>query len=100
MLDALRAELKRPGTIIAVALAALGISVGLAVAVYFYEKGRRVGQVAYQVDQVQVFDRERVAPIPLTLFDSEGHKITNNVYAANLAVWNTGNAEIKKEDVR
>jgi hypothetical protein len=34
------------------------------------------------------------------LLDSAGRPIDNNVYAANITIWNSGNAEVKKEDVR
>jgi hypothetical protein len=38
--------------------------------------------------------------LPLKVLDSKGDVITENVFAANVAVWNTGNAEIPKGAVR
>jgi hypothetical protein len=71
------------------------------------------------VEQVQVFDQTRIASQPsktatkpaqpaaepnvsrpLTVRDREGNVVDQNVYAANIKVWNSGRREIKKDDVR
>ena len=93
-------ELKRPATAIAVALAFLGLISGGLVSWYFYVKSEKAGRIALLVDQVQVFDKARLGQVPLRVVDSTGSIITENVFAANVTIWNAGNAEIKKTDVR
>ena len=89
-------ELRRPAT----ALWAIGIIISIIIALYFYKKAERVGQIVIDVEQIQIFDRTRSGVVPLTVLDSAGHTIDNNVYAASITIWNSGNAEVKKEDVR
>ena len=106
MLDAIREELKRPATAVAVEIAVIFAVIGFGVSLYFYYKGIRVGQVSYYVEQVQVFDRKRVTSpgsvtaFPLTVLDAHGQPIEDNVYAASVTIWNSGNAEIKRDDLR
>src|SRR5262245_4057542 len=106
MLDTIRDELKRPATAVAVGIAVIFAIVGFGVSLSFSYKGLRVGEVSYYVDQVQMFDRKRVlspgsvGTFPLTVIDAHGQPIEENVYAASVTIWNSGNAEIQKEDVR
>lgn len=106
MLDAIREELKRPATAVAVGIAVIFAVIAFGVSLYFYYKGIRVGQVSYYAEQVQVFDRKRVTSpgsvtaFPLTVLDAHGQPIEDNVYAASVTIWNSGNAEIRKDDVR
>jgi hypothetical protein len=89
-------ELKRPAT----ALWVIGIIISIITAVYFYKKSEKFGQISMDMEQIQVFDKTRGGVVPLTVLDSAGRAIENNVYAASLTIWNSGNAEVKKEDVR
>jgi len=53
-----------------------------------------------------VFDRKRVTSpgsvtaFPLTVLDAHGQPIEDNVYAASVTIWNSGNPEIKRDDLR
>jgi hypothetical protein len=98
--DRLWDELRRPSTAVAIGFCVISIIAGVVTSLYFYEKGRMVGQVAFQVEQVQVFDKTRGGVLPLTVIDSVGRVVENNVYAANVTIWNSGSGEIKAEDVR
>ena len=98
--DRLWNELRRPSTAVAIGLLVISVVAGVITSLYFYEKGRMVGQVAFQVEQVQVFDKTRGGVLPLTVLDSAGRVVENNVYAANVTIWNSGSGEIKAADVR
>jgi hypothetical protein len=93
-------EIKRPATAIAIALTILSVVVGTLTSLYFYQKGEKHAEIAIKVDQVQVFDKAHVGIAPLTVQDATGNSIDNNIYAASIIIWNSGNAEIKKEDIR
>ena len=47
MLDAIREELKRPATAVAVGIAVIFAVIGFGVSLYLYYKGIRVDQVSY-----------------------------------------------------
>jgi hypothetical protein len=89
-------ELKRPATTLWV----IGIIISIMIALYFYKKGEKFGQIAIDVEQIQVFDKTRSGVVPLTVLDSAGRAIDNNVYATSVTIWNSGNSEVKKDDVR
>jgi hypothetical protein len=93
-------ELRKPGNIIAIVIGAVGVIAGLLTGLYFYYQSEKAGQITMRVDQVQVFDKNRVDQLPLKIIDATGHLINENVFAANVAVWNSGNAEITKGAVR
>jgi hypothetical protein len=93
-------ELRKPGNIIAIVIGAVGVIAGLLTGLYFYYQSEKAGQITMRVDQVQVFDKNRVGQLPLKIIDATGHLINENVFAANVAVWNSGNAEITKGAVR
>jgi hypothetical protein len=93
-------ELQRPATVIAIALAVLSTIAGILFSLYFYHKGEKRSEIAFKVDQVQIFDKNHVGVVPLTLRDGNGNVIDNNIYAASVTIWNYGNTEIRKEDVR
>jgi hypothetical protein len=93
-------ELQRPATLVAIALALVSILTGTLISYYFYNKSEKVGEIALLVQQVQVFDKERMGELPLHVVDATGHIITDNVFAANITIWNSGTAEIKKSDIR
>jgi hypothetical protein len=93
-------EIKRPATEIAITLALISTFVGIFVSLYLYHRGERHPEIAFTVEQVQVFDKAHVGAAPLTILDAEGHAIENNIFAASIVIWNNGNTEIKKEEVR
>lgn len=93
-------ELKRPATAVAIALAILSTTVGLAVSLYLYYKSERGPEIAIKVEQVQLFDKNHVGSVPLTVHDQAGNVIDENIYVASATIWNEGNTEIRKEDVR
>jgi hypothetical protein len=86
----------RPVNLIFLVLALLGIFASW----YFYNKSEKTGQLVVLVDQVQVFDKERLGQLPLRVLDANGRVITDNVFAASVTIWNAGTAEIRKADVR
>jgi hypothetical protein len=49
-----REELRRPANVIAIVIGIIGILAGLLIALYFYYKSERVGEITMRVDQVQV----------------------------------------------
>jgi hypothetical protein len=93
-------EIKRPATAIAITLALISTVAGIFVSLYLYHRGERHPEIAFTVEQVQVFDKAHVGAAPLTILDAEGHAIENNIFAASIIIWNNGNTEIKKEEVR
>jgi hypothetical protein len=93
-------ELKRPATAIAIALAVLSTIIGIIASLYLYHKGEKRAEIAFAVEQVQVFDKNHVGVVPLTVHDEASNVIDNNIYAASVTIWNYGNTEIQKEDVR
>jgi hypothetical protein len=104
----LQTELAKPATIVGAAFAVIGLVGGY----YFFLLSEKVGRISFMVEQVQVFDQTRIAPNqsktladaivdrPLTVHDRHGNVINENVYAANIKIWNSGRREIKKDDVR
>jgi len=105
MFEGLKSEMRRPATTVAVAIAVLGVVAGIATSLYFYYLSVRQGKVSYQVEQVQVFDQsslgEKPAAVrPLYVVDEHGNKINDNIYAAKIKIWNSGNDEVKRENVR
>jgi len=61
---------------------------------------------AYFIEQIQIYDNSSTGRTkgnsagPLTVLDSHGRKIDKNVYAATITIWNDGNSEIRRDDVR
>jgi hypothetical protein len=94
------AELKKPANVIGIILAIIGIFAGAITGLYFYRKGEKAGRMAMYVEQIQVIDKTKLGGTPLRILDKSGNAIEDNVYVASVTVWNSGNAEIKQEDVR
>jgi hypothetical protein len=108
MSSALLTELRRPATVIAILVAILFFILGTIISLYFYYKGIKEGQVSFQVEQVQVYDGAQLAlsrttgspKPPITVLDASGNPITENIYAASITVWNSGNGEIRHDSIR
>jgi hypothetical protein len=56
-------ELRRPAT----ALWAIGIIISIIIAIYFYKKAEKFGQIVIDVEQIQIFDKTRSGVVPLTV---------------------------------
>jgi hypothetical protein len=96
-------ELSKPATEIATILGIVGIVAAWAFARYYYKKGVKTGRIGLDVNQIQVIDRSTLSETPIRIIAKSQNgerEINNNVYVASVAIWNSGNAEIKKEDVR
>jgi hypothetical protein len=108
MLDELQKELKRPATLVAMLIAIVSIFVGVATSLFFYSKSIRAGAVFYKVEQLLAFDQSTVGhkaegqdgSLPLYAVDGDGNILNENVYVANIKIWNGGNDEIRSNDVR
>ena len=93
-------ELKRPATAVSMVLFLLSVIAGVGTSLYFYKKGQRIAQLSYLIEQVQVVDRTRGDKLPISVLDSSGAPVEGNVFAANIRIWNSGTAEIRRADVR
>lgn len=100
MLTEIRSELRKPATVIAYIITVISIVVSVSTSYYFYQRGQRAGLISTSVEQIQIFDRQRIGTLPLKLIGADSSPITNNVFVANVTIWNAGNAEIRREDVR
>lgn len=102
-MEAFVAELTRPATVIAIVVGVIGIVAAWAFAWYYYRKGMKFGRIAMDVRQIQVIDRSDIGKTRLRIIeisaDSE-REIDDNVYVADVTIWNIGNSEIKKDNVR
>ena len=92
-------ELKNPGTATGVIGIVIGV-IGIVLAIYFHYKSEKFSEVEMFVEQIQVFDKTKSGVVPLRVLDASGNQIDNNILAASITIWNSGNVEIKKEDVR
>ena len=92
-------ELKNPGTATGVIGIVIGV-IGIVLAIYFHYKSEKFSEVEMFVEQIQVFDKTKSGVVPLRVLDAFGNQIDNNIFAASITIWNSGNVEIKKEDVR
>jgi hypothetical protein len=68
--------------VISVASTVISIIAAILVSGYFYIKAQARPEIAFNVEQVQVFDKNRVGPIPLSVRDEAGRVIDDNVFAA------------------
>ena len=77
---------------------------GFVTSYYFYREQQLMGGIAFGIEVIQIFDKSdmqsRESPPKINIIDDQGKLIENNVYVANVTIWNSGNAEIRKEDIR
>ena len=93
-------DLKSPNTAIAIGLFVLATLVTLLISQIYFNKSLTKGRISIWVEQIRVFDRNPVGDIGIELRDRSGKPINENIYAANVWIWNSGNSEIKKQDIR
>src|SRR6266852_3196284 len=93
-------ELKRPATMIAITLGLLGIITGVMTSLYFYKKSEKVGRISLIVEQKTLFNKEHLDPYFLKLIRSDNSVVTANLFIAAITLWNSGNTEIKTNDIR
>lgn len=99
-------EFRNPPTIISTAIAVLSIILGIIVSAYFYQKSVREAELSYSINQIEVFDQNSInnnnsiENINLHITDDKGDNISGNIYVAEVIIWNSGNDEIKMENVR
>lgn len=88
-------ELRRPGTLI-------GISAGIIIAFATWYLTRQNTELSFQISQIQVVNAVEgsVASAPFTVLDSAGKRIQTNIYAANIAIWNSGDVELGESKIR
>jgi hypothetical protein len=99
-MDAFSDEWTKLNEVIAYILALLGIVGGGIIAAYYHRKAQKSGKLAMHTNQLQVIDKTKIGQTSLRIKDKSGEEINDDVYVANVTIWNVGNAEIKKEDVR
>src|SRR5215472_16670298 len=77
----------------------LGIAIiSLLVTVITYRWSRHEAAISYYVATIQIVDRK--ASIPFTVVDNEGKPVTQNLYATNVTVWNSGDLTVDPQNVR
>jgi hypothetical protein len=89
-------ELHRPATAITFSL----FLASTAIAIYLYHLGERFSRISFAVEQVQIYDKTRAGPLPITIHDVSGNTIEDNIFVATITIWNSGNIEIKPDDIR
>lgn len=99
--DRLKQEIKSP-------LAFSGWIIALGFSLYQYA-AEPVAEISFKVDQVQIVDFQKINSVPsnnakterlFNVLDGNGKKIENNVFGANITVWNSGNLELGADKVR
>lgn len=102
-------DFKRPVNIVAIGLGAIGLIFGI---VSWY-LSQRISQITFQIVQISVFNATQAwpgtessaggsltIPSPFTVLDRNGKKITQNIYAAEITVWNSGDIELGEGKIR
>ena len=87
-------ELRKP-----VNLVFLGIGVvGLVATVITYLWSLHESNISYHTATIQIVDQKEV--VPFTVIDSDGQRVTENVFATNVTVWNSGDLPIDVQYIR
>ena len=80
-------------------LAALGVGVvGVLLSVLIYFWSRHEAKLSYYTSTIQVVDQKET--VPFSVIDSAGQRVTENVYATNITMWNSGDLPIDPGNVR
>lgn len=102
MLNTVWTELKKPSGILAVVLTVIAAIFGI----LYPLLSEKHGALTYSVQQAVAFDRSKITINPssnnegIIITRKDGSKIDKNVYVATLKIWNSGDDEIKPDDVR
>jgi len=104
MLQRLREELRSPFNLITGTIGILGFIWGF----YTWYTTKQTAMIAYGVEQVQLLDVSRIVPgtqpseklPPFKVFDSNDEPINQNIYGANVTIWNAGDVDLGRERVR
>jgi hypothetical protein len=90
------AEFRKP-----INLTFLGIAiVSLAVSVVTYLWSLHSASISYYTATIQIVDQRQAAPLPFSVIDSAGQRVTENVYAISVTIWNSGDLPIEPQNVR
>ena len=85
------------------ASAVFGIA-GFAFGVFTWYQSRQFTEISYAVEQVQMLisshNRDHNPNRPFKVIGSDGHEITENIFGANVTVWNSGNLPVYPGQVR
>ena len=90
----LAGDLKTPGNLIGVA--------GVIVAFTTWYLSQQTAEVSLKIVQIPVLNTGQVGPLSssFTVFDNKGQRISTNIYAADIAIWNSGNIELGAAKIR
>ncbi|WP_149467792.1 hypothetical protein [Roseomonas genomospecies 6] len=75
-------------------------------AIYTWYSTLQRSEISYRVEQVQLMDVSRVennkqgAEEPFSILDSNGNNIKENIYGANISVWNSGDTDLGRDKIR
>jgi hypothetical protein len=89
-----REDLKTPGNLIGVA--------GVIVAFTTWYLSQQTAEISLKIVQIPVLNTGQVGPLSssFTVFDNKGQRISSNIYAADIAIWNSGNIELGASKIR
>ena len=89
-----REDLKTPGNLIGVA--------GVIVAFTTWYLSQQTAEISLKIVQIPVLNTGQVGPLSssFTVFDNKGQRISSNIYAADIAIWNSGNIELGAAKIR
>ena len=110
MWERLKNELKSPLTVTGWVCGVIGLIWG----VYTWYAAQQKAEITYRAEQVQVVDVNRLATItpspggasatfadhPFKVLDANGNPITQNIYAANITIWNSGDIDLGHDRIR
>jgi hypothetical protein len=102
-----REDLRKPVNALSIGI---GI-IGLVFAVVTWIIANQVAALSVKIVQIPVFDSKQAISVntrpdggsismPVTVIDGSGKPITTNIYAAEVAVWNSGDFELGQTKVR
>jgi len=74
--------------------------VAILVAISLYKLNQKVRKpVWHEGPIIKIFDSS-ITNNSFYVFDKDSNKITNDVFVQEIVIWNAGNTQIKKEDIR
>jgi hypothetical protein len=82
-------------------LSTLGFIVGITgivLTVATFLASRHEAAISYHTATIQIVDQKEA--VPFSVIDSDGQHVTQNVYATNVTVWNSGDLPIDPQNIR